>query len=145
MRPVDRPRRDQIPHQLLRIEAEDFGERGEPCFDQFMLSEAGHRFRLRTPEPAREHGEISGMLRPPDRNPRIRKQEREIGEIRSLVDPPTGLETQQDLYDVAESDVCGRCRPLAFRRRKHDVLQERKRHGEDYGIVLMSVAVGATD
>src|SRR5882757_2376641 len=110
-----------------------------------MLSDAGHRFRLRAPEPAREHREISGMLRPPDRNPRIRKEERQIGEIRSLVDPPTGLETQQDLYDVAETDVCSRCGPLAFRRRKHDLLQERKRHGEDCGIVLMSVAVGATD
>src|SRR3979490_1604163 len=67
-----------------------------------MLAEVGHRFRLRPPEPAREHGEISGMLRPPDRNPRIRKHERQIGEIRSLVDPPTGLKAQQDLYDVAD-------------------------------------------
>src|SRR5258708_20927044 len=110
-----------------------------------MLAEVSHRFRLRAPEPAREHGEISGMLRPPDRNPRIRKQERQIGEIHSLVDPPTGLETQQDFYDVAEADVCGRCGPLAFSRRKDHLLQERQRHGEDYGIALMSVAVAATD
>ncbi len=84
------------------------------------------------------------VLRPPDRNPLIRKQEGQIGEIRSFVGPPTSLETQQDLYDVAEADVCGRCGLLAFRGRKHDLLQERKGHGEDGGVALMSVAVGAT-
>jgi hypothetical protein len=72
VRPVDRPGRDQIPHQLLWIEAEDSGERGEPCVDQFMLSEVGHRFRLRPPEPAREYRVLRRVLRPPDRNPRIR-------------------------------------------------------------------------
>src|ERR1035437_3456388 len=110
-----------------------------------MLAEAGHSFRLWTAEPAREHGEINGMLRPPDRDPRIRKQERQIGEIHALFEPPTGLKAQQDLYDVAEADMGSRFRPLAFRRRQHDLLQQRKRHGEDYGIVLMSVAVGAAD
>src|SRR5882762_2943591 len=114
---------------MLWIAAEDFGERYEPCLYQFMLAEVCHRSRLRAPEPAREHREISGMLRPPDRNPRIRKHERQIGEIHSLVSPPTGLKAQQDLYDVAEADVCSRCGPFAFRRGKHNLLQERKRHG----------------
>src|SRR3981189_1849510 len=107
---------------MLWIEAEDFGERCAPCLYQFMLAEVCHRFRLPAREPAREAGEIGGMLRPPARNPRIRKHERQIGEIHSLVDPPTGLKAQQDLYDVAEADVCSRCGPLAFRRRKHDLL-----------------------
>jgi hypothetical protein len=41
----------------------------------------------------------------------IRKQECQIGEIHSLVDPPTGLKAQQDLYDIAEANVCSRCGP----------------------------------
>jgi hypothetical protein len=42
--------------------------------------------------------------------------------------------------------MCGAAAALlAFRRRKHDLLQERKRHGEDHGIALMSAAIGATD
>src|ERR1035437_2400775 len=110
-----------------------------------MLAEAGHSFRPWTAEPAREHGEINGMLRPPDRDRHIRKQEGQIGEIHALFDPPTSLKAQQYLYDVSEADVCSGCDPLAFRRRQHDPLQERKRHREDYGIVLMRVAVGAPD
>jgi hypothetical protein len=85
------------------------------------------------------------MLRPPDRNPRIRKQECQIGEVLSPVDPPTCLETQQYLYDVAEADVSNRCRPLAFLWRQHDLFQERNRCGEDHGVAVMHVAVDATD
>jgi hypothetical protein len=44
--PVDGPRRDQFPHQLRWIEAEDFGERGEPCFDQFTFAEVEPPLRL---------------------------------------------------------------------------------------------------
>jgi len=44
--PVDGPRRDQFPHQLRWIEAEDFGKRGEPCFDQFTFAEVEPPLRL---------------------------------------------------------------------------------------------------
>ena len=93
----------------------------------------------------REHWEIDGVLRPPDRNPRIRRQERQVDEIPSLVEPPGGLEPQQDLDDVAEADVGSRRRSLAFRRRKHDLVEEGKWYRKDDGVARVSVTVRTAD
>ena len=90
-------------------------------------------------------GKSAGILRPPDRYTRIRKQECQIGKILSVFEPPTGLEAQQDLDDVAEADIRSNCGFFAFRRRKHDLSQERNRHREDCGIALISVAIGTVD
>src|SRR5438309_1970779 len=85
------------------------------------------------------------MLRPPDRNPRIRRQERQIDEITSIVVPPRGLEPEQELDDVAEANLGSRRRPLAIRRRKSDAVQDGKWHGQDHGIGGVGVAVLAPD
>jgi len=70
--PVDRPCRDNVSRQLLRREPENFAERGEPCFDQFAFVNASQAFRPGTSEPARQHGMLSRMLRPPNRNRLVR-------------------------------------------------------------------------
>src|ERR1700676_3197210 len=94
--------------------AEDVGKRSQRCLYQLLLIEIGHCLRLRTSEPACEHGKISRMLRPPDRNARLGKQERQIGEIASPVAPPAGPEAHQDFDDVAEADLYGRRGPRAL-------------------------------
>src|SRR6185369_1897477 len=130
--------------QLLRITAESLGERRDSRVDQFVLVEIRHGLRLRTTEPAREYGKVSRMLRPPDRYRRIREQERQVGELASSFEPPTGLKAQQDLNDVSEADIpCG-CGLLAFRRREHDLSEQRHRDGEDREITLIGLAAGAT-
>src|SRR5438132_13493785 len=54
-----------------------------------------------------------------------------------MIGPPFGGEAQQKLDDVAVPDIgLGRCYPLAHRRRKRDLGQERRRHGKDRGIGL---------
>src|SRR4051812_8344748 len=96
MGPVDPARSDDPPLELPRIETEDFRKRAEPYFHQFIFAEIGHCFRLGAGEPARQEREFDWMLRPPDRDPRVRRQERQINEITSLFEPPGGLEPKQN-------------------------------------------------
>jgi hypothetical protein len=76
MSPVDRPRSDEPALQLLWIETEDFRDRPQSYFHQFTLAELRHCFRLRAGEAARQKREIGWMLRPPDRDTRVRRLER---------------------------------------------------------------------
>src|SRR6516162_4412241 len=55
--PIDCPRCNKAPLQLLLVEIEDIGKRAEPCFDQFMLVAMRQGFRFRTAKPAREYGQ----------------------------------------------------------------------------------------
>ena len=103
------------------------------------------RSRLGPSEPARQQGKLGRVLRPPDRNPRIRRQERQIDEISSIVVPPRGLEPEQELDDVAEANLGSCRRPLAHRRRKPDAVQDGKWYGQDHGVGGVGVAVLAPD
>src|SRR4051812_25782161 len=62
-----------------------------------------------------------------------------------MVAPPRRIEPKQNFDDVAEANLGSRRRPLAFRGRKPDAVEDWKRHRQYNGIGGVTVTVAAPD
>src|SRR5438067_2540908 len=62
-----------------------------------------------------------------------------------MAGPPAATKAHQKLDDVAEADIARGGKLAAQRRRQHDLLKTRRRHGEDRDIAIVFGTIGGAD